>query len=69
MPPNEKELNCYLFDQLTIFKPSVHILSIHTAGSGLPIECSGIRRRKADGIFYCIDVFWSEAKAVILQLS
>ena len=49
------------------YEPSVHILTIHTAGSGLSVECSGIGRGKADGIFYCIDVFKCEAKAVILQ--
>ena len=49
-------------------KPSVHILAIHTSGSGLSVECSGIGRRKADGIFYCIDVFRSKSKVVILQL-
>ena len=47
-------------------KPSVHILAIHTSGSGLSVECSGIGRGKADGIFYCIDIFRGEAEAVIL---
>ena len=28
--------------------------------------CSGIGRRKADGIFYCIDVFRGKVEAVVL---
>ena len=50
------------------YEPSVHILTIHTAGSSLSVECSSIGRGKADGIFYCINVFRSEAEAVFLQL-
>ncbi len=62
---SEKVCIIYSFDIAD--KPSVHILAIHTSGSGLSVECSGIGRGKADGIFYCIDIFRGEAKAVILQ--
>ena len=47
-------------------KPSIDILSIHTAGSCLSIDSSRIGRGETDGIFYCIDVFRSKAEAVIL---
>ena len=48
-------------------KPSVHILTIHTSGSGLSVECSGIGRGKADGIFTAL--IFSGAKPKLLFCS
>lgn len=36
--------------------------------SRFSVEGSSIGKRKADGIFYCIDVFRNEAEAVVMQL-
>jgi hypothetical protein len=64
---SEKVCIIYSFDIAD--KPSVHILAIHTSGSGLSVECSGIGRGKADGIFYCIDIFRVEVRPALLGKS
>ncbi len=48
------------------YKPTVHILSVYSSGSSFSVECSGIGRRNAYGIFYCIDVFRGKVEAVVL---
>ena len=59
---------CIIFRFDKANKPSINILTIYTASSGLSVECSGIGSWKADGIFYCIDIFRAKPKLLFCSL-
>lgn len=57
---------CVIFCFNEADKPSINILAIYTSGSCLSVECPGIGGRKADGVFYDIDVLRRKIKVIVI---